>query len=189
LSGKRDGVRVLIIIADKDDREFENRGEVESFMKVSAARGSIPKIGHGDSRLPSDLKGQRHTRGDRDPVGHRANESDNVATDVTEVNIAILAPRGPRSPSQILGHIFLRLDPLHEMHTEASVGWSNDIIRRQGTRAPHGDRFFAGTDIAPTHDPSLAIHFDDPVLQAPGQAKIIVELEQIFDSQLHGTPL
>lgn len=157
LSGEGNRVGILIIVADEDDGKSQDGGQVESLVEIASARCPVATVRDGDAWLASNLKGQRRACGHGDPIGHRTDEADDVATEVTEVDIAVLASRESRASPEILGHVFLRLHPLDKVGAEISVGWGNDVPGLQRTRASDGDRLFPGADIATPEDPSLTV--------------------------------
>ena len=173
------GVGVLVIVTEEHHRQFADRRKVQGFMEVAATRSALTGVGHDHAGLAAQCKCQSGARGNRQVVGQVADERDDAALEVADMDVPVFPSGGSRALSEVLRDYFARRDPADQKGPHVAVERSDNIVRSQCRCIADRDRLHAAAGINPAHDPPLPIEGRDTVFQRPGKAQIIVHLQQV----------
>ena len=94
----------MVVLADKDDRELPERGEVQRLVKRALVHRAIAEERDGDTPFLLILDGEAQTSGDGELGADDGLAADEVVLGAVHVHRATLALAAPRRLAQELCH-------------------------------------------------------------------------------------
>ena len=170
-------VGVEVVLADEDDREVMDAGEIERFVEISPGRCPLSEEGDGDARLVEHLEAQRCPDRDGERGAEHAGGSDDAAFQVSGMKEAVAPAGKPVAPPHELGDQDSRIDPAREENTEVAVEREDDVRFIEEVAEANRDRFLPLSRVNPAQDLVLAVQRRDGPVEEPDPPELTVELD------------
>ena len=138
LEVRRRGVRPLVVVADEDDGQPPDAGEVHRLVAVAARRGPFSEPADGDTVLLTDAERERAADRDREHRRQVADHRDQAEVRVRHVDVAVLAARGPAGAAHVLREDPPGLDAARHVDAHVAVERRADVVRSHGGRDGNG---------------------------------------------------
>src|SRR5262249_53012587 len=135
--------RELVVLAEQDQRQLPDRGEVGDLVEGALIEGAVAKEAEGDLAGSAQLGREGGAAGESeaptdDPVG-----SKHPDREVCDVHAAALAPAVAVFAAEQLGHHALHVTALGDRVAVASVGTRDVVVYGKGGACTHGHGLLA----------------------------------------------
>ena len=128
---------VQVVLADKDDRDLPQRGQVQRFVKAALGRRPVAKKADGHLVGAAHLDRQAHAGDDRQAAADDAIGADDALAEVGDVHRAALALAVAGGPAIQLGEHVLDFAALGQHVAVAAVGAGDIVVLAQCGAGAH----------------------------------------------------
>ncbi len=173
---ERGRVGVLIVVADQDQRQLQDGGEVDAFVPIAAAGGAVAEEAERDAGVALVLLGERRARGHRDRCADGADDGHDLQSQVAHVHVAVAALREPADTSHVLSENLPGMDAADEIGRHVAVAGEQDVLGIGSQRRACGDCLLAAAYVDATSDLALPVELlFDPFLDFPHEEHVGVK--------------
>ena len=170
--------RVLVVLADEDDRQRPGRGEVHRLVRRALPGGAVAE--EGDRRLPrpAQLRGQRRAAGMWKPGADDPVAAEDVEREVGDVHRAAEPLAVARSLAEHLGHHPAQVGSGRDQVAVGAVMPDEIVGVPHRARRADGDRLLPDAAVRGPEDDALLEELRGAILEAADQRHQAVLLEQ-----------
>lgn len=174
LLGEGGGVGVLVVVAEIDDGQLLDGGEVDPFVPVAAAGGAVAEVGEDDVGQAAVPESEGDAAGHGDARANGGDDGHQVEAEIAHVHVAIAAAGGPGGAAQILGEDATGLHAAHQERSHVAMGGTEPVLLFGEDGAADGDGLLAPSGIASAEDLPLAVELQlDPVLNLAHELQVV----------------
>ena len=158
--GRAEGV--LVVLADEQDRQFPDRGEIHRLVEDTLVRGAVAEERDDDLVGAAQLRGQRRAGAERHRRADDSVRAQNVEVQVGDMHRAAEATAITGVAAQQFGHHAVEVGALGDAVAVASMVAGHVIVVAQDRADGRGDRLLA--------DVAVRGALDQPFLEQVGGA-------------------
>ena len=180
LEVRRRRVGPLVVVADEDDREPADAGEVHGLVRVAAGGGALAEPAERDALLLPDPEGERAADRDRQHRRQVADHRDQTEAVVGHVDVAVLALRRAVHAAHELREDPPGLDAAHDVDAHVAVQRRAHVLRAH--RGGDADRrgLVPASRVEAAGDLPLLVEDVAALLDAPRGEEVAVDVEEVL---------
>ena len=176
----RGGVGVLVVVADEDDREPVDAGQVHRLVRIAAGHRAVAAPADRDARLAADLERERAADGDGHERRQVAHHRDQAEPDVGHVDVAVLPHREPVAAAHVLGEDPPRLRAARDVDAHVALDRRAHVVGPHRGRDADRRALVAASGVEAARDLPLAVEDVAALLDPAGHEHVAVDLEEIL---------
>lgn len=131
----------VVVLAQEDDREVFDRGQVDRFVEGALGHRAIAEEGHGDLGALAQLHGGGRARGDGEAGADDAVGAEDSHGQVGDVHRSAAAAAAAVGAAEQFGEHLAHVGAFGQDVSVASVGGGDDVVGAQGCAGADRDRF------------------------------------------------
>ena len=169
---------ILVVLAQKDHRQFPQRGQVQALVELAVVGAAVAEEDHYHPVFFGALRGQCQPYGDRQVPGDDGITAPEVLADVGKVHRTAASLIYAGFFAVQFRHQALRIQSAHDGMPVIAIMRHDVILRAQRMNCAHGDGFLADVEMQEAADFALLIRSARLFFKAPDQRHFVIPLLQ-----------
>ena len=187
LGGSRGELGIPVVLAEEDDRELPDGGEVQGLVEGALCHGAVTEERHGHAAVGAQLRCRRRPRRDRHAGGNNAVGPEDADPRVGDVHgAAAAAVRALVLAHQLREHPG-RLQALGQTVAVAAVGRGDHVRRAQGPAGTDGGGLLPGGEVDEAGDLTVPVERGHAFLEAADQQHPALHLHEVHRREIGGS--
>ena len=157
LQAERGGVGVLIVVADEDDRELLDGGEIDAFVPVAAAGGAVAEVIESDAITAAIAERHGDSGGDGNGGGECADDGDEAVFHVAHMHVAVAAAGKSADTAHVLRQDAAGRDATDQISGQVTMRGKENVFGSGEERGTDRDGFLSTSHIHAADDLALTV--------------------------------